>query len=200
MYGETDIDLGNASQPGPRYPGGGTNRFGLSSSSSSTGFATGGLNLYRSQGVQLQGKKGSDTTPTFEYQFGVWQGQVDQLPVQLRQRSPRGAQGRLPPVGLCRLESRRRCRGQRAVQTRSHRLGLLRSRRRTHMSMTKTDSTSPLSCAGADGRWISSGRPNPSISRSSMTISIERAGAPASAGSSFRPNGRFGPATPRSSD
>ncbi len=74
MYGETDIDLGNASQPGPRYPGGGTNRFGLSSSSSSTGFATGGLNLYRSQGVQLQGMKGSATSPTFEYQFGVWQG------------------------------------------------------------------------------------------------------------------------------
>lgn len=74
MYGETDIDLGSATQPGPRYPGGGTNRFGLSSSSSSTGFATGGLNLYRSQGVQLQGKKGSDATPTFEYQFGVWQG------------------------------------------------------------------------------------------------------------------------------
>jgi len=74
MYGETDIDLGNASEPGPRYPGGGTNRFGLSSSSNITGFATGGLNLYRSQGIQLQGKKGSATTPTFEYQLGLWQG------------------------------------------------------------------------------------------------------------------------------
>ena len=74
MYGETDIDLGNASEPGPRYPGGGTNRFGLSSSSYSTGFATGGLNLYRSQGVQLQGKNGSATTSTFEYQLGLWQG------------------------------------------------------------------------------------------------------------------------------
>jgi Phosphate-selective porin O and P len=74
MYGETDIDLGNASEPGPKYPGGGTNRFGLSSSSYGTGFATGGLNLYRSQGIQLRGKKGSDTTSTFEYQLGLWQG------------------------------------------------------------------------------------------------------------------------------
>lgn len=74
MYGETDIDLGKASKPGPRYPGGGTNRFGLSSSAYGTGFATGGMNLYRSQGVQLQGKRGSATTSTFEYQLGVWQG------------------------------------------------------------------------------------------------------------------------------
>lgn len=74
MYGETDIDLGNASEPGPRYPGGGTNRFGLSSSSYFTGFATGGLNLYRSQGIQLQGRKGSATNSTFEYQLGIWQG------------------------------------------------------------------------------------------------------------------------------
>lgn len=74
MYGETDIDLGNAAEPGPRYPGGGTNRFGLSSSSFATGFATGGLNLYRSQGVQLSGQRGSRDTPTFEYQLGIWQG------------------------------------------------------------------------------------------------------------------------------
>jgi len=74
MYGETDIDLGNVSEPGPRYPGGGTNRFGLSSSAYGTGFATGGLNLYRSQGIQLQGKKGSATTSTVEYQLGFWQG------------------------------------------------------------------------------------------------------------------------------
>jgi len=74
MYGETDIDLGNASEPGPKYPGGGTNRFGLSSSAYGTGFATGGLNLYRSQGIQLRGNKGSATTSTFEYQLGLWQG------------------------------------------------------------------------------------------------------------------------------
>lgn len=73
MYGETDIDLGPALEPGPRYPGGGTNRFGLSWYAD-TGFATGGMTLYRSQGVQLRGQNGSDTTPTFEYQVGLWQG------------------------------------------------------------------------------------------------------------------------------
>jgi hypothetical protein len=73
MYGETDIDVGNAAEPGPRYPGGGSARFGLSWYAD-TGFATGGMNLYRSQGVQLQGKKGSATSPTFEYQVGLWQG------------------------------------------------------------------------------------------------------------------------------
>jgi hypothetical protein len=73
MYGETDIDLGNTGQPGPRFPGGGTARFGLSSIAP-TGFATGGLNLYRSQGLQLQGLRGSSDTRTFEYQVGVWQG------------------------------------------------------------------------------------------------------------------------------
>jgi len=30
--------------------------------------------LYRSQGIQLQGRKGSATTSTFEYQVGFWQG------------------------------------------------------------------------------------------------------------------------------
>jgi len=73
MYGETDIDLGSLVNQGPRYPGGGTERFGLSWYAA-TGFATGGMNLYRSQGVQLRGQKGSDTTPTFEYQVGLWQG------------------------------------------------------------------------------------------------------------------------------
>ena len=51
----------------------GPSRFGLSWLAD-TGFATGGLNLYRSQGVQLQGKRGSATKPTFEYQLGFWQG------------------------------------------------------------------------------------------------------------------------------
>ena len=73
MYGETDIDLGPALEPGPRYPGGGTYRFGLSWYAD-TGFATGGMTLYRSQGVQLRGQRGSDSTPTFEYQLGIWQG------------------------------------------------------------------------------------------------------------------------------
>jgi hypothetical protein len=73
MYGETDIDLGSLANEGPRYPGGGTERFALSWSAY-TGFATGGMNLYRSQGAQLRGHKGSDATPTVEYQLGVWQG------------------------------------------------------------------------------------------------------------------------------
>jgi hypothetical protein len=73
MSGETDIDLGSVVDQGPRYPGGGTERFGLSWHAY-TGFATGGMTLYRSQGVQLRGHKGSPTSPTFEYQLGVWQG------------------------------------------------------------------------------------------------------------------------------
>jgi len=73
MYGETDIDLGSPASQGPRYPGGGTERFALSWYAY-TGFATGGMTLYRSQGVQLRGQRGSDSTPTFEYQLGLWQG------------------------------------------------------------------------------------------------------------------------------
>ncbi len=71
--GETDIDAGPADEPGPRYPGGGTGRFGLTWLAD-TGYATGGLTLYRSQGVQLRGQRGSASTPTFEYQAGFWQG------------------------------------------------------------------------------------------------------------------------------
>jgi hypothetical protein len=70
MYGETDIDWNS---DGPEYPGGGTERFGLSWFAD-TGFATGGLGPYRSQGVQLQGKRGASDRPTFEYQLGVWNG------------------------------------------------------------------------------------------------------------------------------
>ena len=73
MYGETDIDLGPPDRPGPRYPGGGTARFALSWYAD-TGFATGGMTLYRSQGVQLRGQTGTDSTPTVEYQVGIWQG------------------------------------------------------------------------------------------------------------------------------
>jgi hypothetical protein len=73
MSGETDIDIGRVTDPGPRYPGGGTARFGLSTFAL-TGFATGGLNLYRSTGLQLQGRRGSADKATFEYQLGVWQG------------------------------------------------------------------------------------------------------------------------------
>ncbi len=71
--GETDIDLGDPTLPGPRYPGGGSSRFGLSWVAP-TGFATGGLDLFRSQGIQLRGQRGTASTPTFEYQVGIWQG------------------------------------------------------------------------------------------------------------------------------
>ena len=73
MYGETDIDLGPAQEPGPRYPGGGTQRFGLSWYAD-TGFATGGMTLYRSQGIQLRGQRGTGSSSTLEYQVGLWQG------------------------------------------------------------------------------------------------------------------------------
>jgi hypothetical protein len=73
MSGETDIDLGSVYQLGPRYPGGGTERFALSWYAYN-GFATGGMTLYRSQGVQLRGHKGSDVSSTIEYQVGLWQG------------------------------------------------------------------------------------------------------------------------------
>jgi hypothetical protein len=71
--GETDIDAGPVDEPGPRFPGGGTERFGLTWLADN-GFATGGLTPYRSQGVQLRGQRGSGTTPTVEYQLGLWQG------------------------------------------------------------------------------------------------------------------------------
>jgi hypothetical protein len=68
--GETDVDL---NLDGPEFPGGGTARFGLTWLTD-TGFATGGLTLYRSQGLQLSGQRGDETTPTFEYQLGIWNG------------------------------------------------------------------------------------------------------------------------------
>ena len=73
LSGETDIDLGDPTTPGPRYPGGGTYRFGLNWLAD-TGFATGGLDLYRSQGIQLRGQQGTSSSPTIEYQVGLWQG------------------------------------------------------------------------------------------------------------------------------
>jgi hypothetical protein len=73
MFGETDIDNPGA-DGGPAYPGGGTERFALYWQAPETGFATGGMTLYRSQGIQLSGQRGSPTTSTFEYQLGVWNG------------------------------------------------------------------------------------------------------------------------------
>ncbi|MCP4899255.1 MAG: hypothetical protein GY906_20005 [bacterium] len=69
--GETDIDRNTGD--GPVYPGGGTERFALTWVAD-TGYATGGMNLYRSQGIQLRGHRGSPTSPTFEYQLGLWNG------------------------------------------------------------------------------------------------------------------------------
>jgi len=75
--GETDIERGaGVLAEGPTWPGGGTAEFGLASASAKTGFATGGLNLYRSQGVQLSGRRGGEDRATFEYQVGIWQGRA----------------------------------------------------------------------------------------------------------------------------
>jgi hypothetical protein len=77
LSGETDIERGaGLLSEGPTWPGGGSAEFGLASSSARTGFATGGLNLYRSQGVQLSGRRGGDDRTTFEYQAGIWEGRA----------------------------------------------------------------------------------------------------------------------------
>lgn len=68
--GETDIDLNFA---GPEFPGGGSARFGLTWLAP-TGFATGGLDLYRSQGIQLSGLQDRADGASFEYQLGLWNG------------------------------------------------------------------------------------------------------------------------------
>ncbi len=73
MYGETDIDLGSVTTQGPRYPGGGTERFGLSWYAY-TGFRDRRDDPLPVPGGAAQGQKGSDSTPTFEYQVGIWQG------------------------------------------------------------------------------------------------------------------------------
>ncbi|NJN64710.1 MAG: hypothetical protein HC882_07410 [Acidobacteria bacterium] len=65
MYGETDISDGGLS----KYPGGGTASFPLNGEDANTGFQTGGMTLFRSQGVQLSGQN-----EHFEYQLGVWNG------------------------------------------------------------------------------------------------------------------------------
>jgi hypothetical protein len=78
MYGETDIDFGtfdlSDDDDTPIYPGGGTARFGLTWIVPETGFATGGMTLYRSQGIQLRGRRDLPNTTSWEYQVGLWQG------------------------------------------------------------------------------------------------------------------------------
>jgi hypothetical protein len=70
MSGETDVNNGGGLS---KYPGGGTENFANSGQDANTGFPVGGLNLFRSQGVQVQGRSGGDG-PVFEYQAGVWDG------------------------------------------------------------------------------------------------------------------------------
>jgi hypothetical protein len=68
--GETDISGGGGIS---RWPGGGTESFNVSTDDASTGFPTGGLILFRSQGIQLSGRNG-DKGRVFEYQAGLWNG------------------------------------------------------------------------------------------------------------------------------
>lgn len=71
MYGETDINSGGGLS---KYPGGGTGNFALSAENANTGFPTGGMCLFRSQGISATGMKGGPDSPTFQYEAGVWQG------------------------------------------------------------------------------------------------------------------------------
>jgi hypothetical protein len=70
MYAETDV---SASAGSAGWPGGGT-AFSLSAENPFTGFPTGGLCLFRSQGVSATGMARSATLGTFQYEAGVWQG------------------------------------------------------------------------------------------------------------------------------
>ncbi len=71
MYGETDINSGGGYS---KWPGGGTGGFGLVSFNSNTGFPTGGVHIYRSQGISLSGLREVEGGSAFEYQIGVWNG------------------------------------------------------------------------------------------------------------------------------
>lgn len=70
MYGETDISQGSAAL----WPGGGTAPFLLSTENQYTGFPTGGLSLFRSQGVMISGRKGLGGDATVTWETGVWNG------------------------------------------------------------------------------------------------------------------------------
>ncbi len=200
MYGETDIDLGSAlsagaAVPGRRHP---PLRAQL--------VAPTRVRHRRPEPLPVAGRSapGRDAAPTprrpSSTSSACGRARSTNAAVQLRQRSPRGAQGRLPPVGLGRLENRRRCRRQRAFQARGHRIGILRSRRPDPRVSTRAATTSPLLA-----RWRGLvGRPRvgdrilrlPGLRRRSRS---RRVGGRASAGSSFPPSGRLAPATPRSS-
>jgi len=70
MYGETDISAGS----GSIWPGGGTAPLLLSGENPNTGFPTGGLSLFRSQGVSLSGRKPLGKDPVVAWEVGVWNG------------------------------------------------------------------------------------------------------------------------------
>jgi len=70
MYGETDISAGS----GSIWPGGGTAPLPLSGEHANTGFPTGGLSLFRSQGVLLSGHKPLGEKPVVVWETGVWNG------------------------------------------------------------------------------------------------------------------------------
>ncbi len=68
--GETDISNGGGFS---KWPGGGVENFATSGEDANTGYPVGGLNLFRSQGLQISGKT-TAKGPVFEYQTGIWQG------------------------------------------------------------------------------------------------------------------------------
>ncbi len=70
MYGETDISSGS----GSTWPGGGAAPLVLAGENAYTGFPTGGLTLFRSQGVLLSGQKGFGRDVAFSWEAGVWNG------------------------------------------------------------------------------------------------------------------------------
>ncbi len=70
MYGETDISSGS----GSTWPGGGTPPLVLAGENQYTGFPTGGLSLFRSQGALLSGTKGLGGDLVIAWEAGVWNG------------------------------------------------------------------------------------------------------------------------------
>lgn len=70
MYGETDISSGSAST----WPGGGTAPLVLAGEHVHTGFPTGGLSLFRSQGMLLSGQKGLGGKLVTSWEVGLWNG------------------------------------------------------------------------------------------------------------------------------
>ena len=117
--GETDID----STKGPVYPGGGTERFGLNAAAP-TGFTTGGMTLYRSQGVSLRGMKGGKDSSTFEYQLGVWQGRGTTGQSNVDDRHLFAARAGYHPWGLVDSRFQADLEERAALEDRRHRIGL----------------------------------------------------------------------------